>query len=123
MQQIFRVERQVWRGKDSKPSREIVYGLTSLHKEEAGPAQLLALNRGHWSVENKSHYVRDVTFGEDLSQNRCGSGPAVLASLRNTAISVIKLAGGVSIAAALRTLGRDSKKALRAIGLDMRAVT
>lgn len=73
LQQIFRIERQVWRGKDSKPSREIAYGLTSLRKEQADPAQLLALNRGHWSVENKSHYVRDVTFAEDLSRNRSGA--------------------------------------------------
>ena len=95
VRQVFRIDRQVWRGKDLKPSREVVYGLTSLRKEKAGPAQLLALNRGHWSVENKSHYVRDVTFGEDLSQHRCGNAPAVLASLRNTAISIIKLAGGI----------------------------
>lgn len=120
VRQVFRIERQVWRGKDLKPSREVVYGLTSLRKEKAGPAQLLALNRGHWSVENKSHYVRDVTFGEDLSQHRCGNAPAVLASLRNTAISLIKLAGGISIAGALRTIGRDAEKALRAVGLDRR---
>jgi hypothetical protein len=49
VQQIFRIERQVWRGKASEASLEIVYGLTSLRKEQAGPAQLLALNRGHWS--------------------------------------------------------------------------
>jgi hypothetical protein len=74
-------------------------------------------------VENKSHYVRDVTFGEDLSQHRCSHGPAVLASLRNAAISTIKLAGGVSIARELRTIGRDVEKALRAVGLEMGTVT
>ena len=113
----------MWRGKDSEPSQEVVYGLTSLSKEQADCRQLLVLNRGHWSIENKSHYIRDVTFGEDLSQHRRGNAPAVLASLRNTAISLIKLAGGVSVASAIRTVGRDATKALRAIGLDMSAVT
>jgi predicted transposase YbfD/YdcC len=45
----------------------VVYGVTSLPPERATPARLLELVRGHWAIENKSHWVRDVTFDEDRS--------------------------------------------------------
>ena len=54
---------------------EVVYGVTSLSSERATPGRVLDLVRGHWSIENKSHWVRDVTFDEDRSQVRCGSIP------------------------------------------------
>jgi predicted transposase YbfD/YdcC len=50
--------------------------------------RLLELNRRHWSIENRSHYVRDVTFDGDRSRIRIGHGPAVMASLRNFAIAL-----------------------------------
>ena len=70
--------------------------------ERADARRLLGLLRGHWGIENKVHYVRDVTFDEDRSQVRTGSAPQVMATLRNTAISLLRLSGATSIAAALR---------------------
>lgn len=47
--------------------------------------------RGHWSIENKVHWVRDVTYDEDRSQTRTGTGPQVMAALRNAAIGAPRL--------------------------------
>jgi predicted transposase YbfD/YdcC len=59
----------------------------------AGPERLLRLICGHWCIENRLHYVRDVSFGEDASQVRCGTAPQVLAALRNAAIGMVRDAG------------------------------
>ena len=64
----------------------MVYLITSLSPEKADAQRLLSLNRGHWEIENRVHWVRDVDFAEDLSQIRTGSGPRMMATLRNLAI-------------------------------------
>jgi hypothetical protein len=66
-------------------------------------------------VENKLHWVRDVTFDEDRSQIRTGTGPRVMASLRNLAITVLRLAGFTNIAAALRHHARRSDRPLKTL--------
>ena len=63
---------------------------------------MLAYNRGHWGIENRSHYVRDVTFGEDASQIQKGHAPQILAGLRNGLIAAMRAEGVKNIAAALR---------------------
>jgi hypothetical protein len=68
------------------------YAITDLRVHQAKPAQLATAIRGHWSIENKLHWVRDVTY-EDCSQIRTGIGPQVKAALRNAAINVLRLAG------------------------------
>jgi len=96
----------------------VVYGVTS-HTGTATAAaeKLLRLVRGHWTIENRLHWVRDVTFDEDRSQTRKGNGPQVMATLRNLAISVLRLAGADSIAKAIRWCGRRVESCLRLIGL------
>jgi predicted transposase YbfD/YdcC len=96
---------------------EVAYGVSSLAQEKASPADLLQYVRGHWGIENRLHWVRDVTFDEDRSQVRRGSRPQMMASLRNIAISLLRMAGAKNIAAATRHLGRRSDKALRLLGL------
>ena len=95
----------------------MVHGVTSLTEQKASPADLLQLNRGQWEIENRLHWVRDVTFDEDRSQVRRGNGPQVMASLRNLAISLLRMAGAPNIASATRHLGRRTEKALRLLGL------
>ena len=56
-----------------------------------------------------------VTFAEDLSQVRTGAGPAVMATLRNLAISVHRLAGSANVAAASRHVARHPARALRLV--------
>jgi hypothetical protein len=98
--QVGRLERTVAAG--GEVTVEVQYLITSVPRERAGAAALLGWARGHWGVENRLHYVRDVTMGEDANRTRSGSGPQVLAALRNLAISKLRLEGVPNIAAALR---------------------
>ena len=70
--------------------------LTSLSPEEASAADLLELCRRHWTIENKSNYVRDVTFGEDASQVRNGPLPQIMAGFRNTVICALRRLGAIN---------------------------
>lgn len=102
-----------------KSRSETVYGLSSLKPERANPARLLALSRNHWTIENRLHWVRDVTFDEDRSRVRTGAGAQIMASLRNLAISLLRMAGARYIAPALRRCARFDSHALRLIGLRL----
>ncbi|MBP8985054.1 MAG: transposase, partial [Syntrophobacterales bacterium] len=97
-------------------NQETAYLITSLSPERADPEKLLSLNRGHWGIENKSHYVRDVTFDEDRSQVRTQSGPRVMATLRNLAINLLRLRGHKNIAQAIRSLVAKPYRVLSLIG-------
>ena len=83
-------------------SVEIVYAVTSLDYRAADPGLLAAWIRRHWAIENAVHHVRDVTQGEDASRIRTGSGPQVMAALRNTALNLARLDGHANIARAQR---------------------
>ena len=85
-------------------------------RHQATPAQLAAWIRGHWQIE-ALHHIRDVTYGEDASQVRTGSGPQVMATLRNLTIGILKPAGHTSIAAACRHHARDATRTLTTLGL------
>jgi predicted transposase YbfD/YdcC len=117
--QVFQLERQVTRKKTGKERDEVVYGVSSLGPERATPSQLLALVRGQWQIENRSHWVRDVTFDEDRSQVRCGSIPQVMAALRNTTIGLLRTAGYANIAAACRRFAAQPDLALALIGIPL----
>lgn len=122
MGQVFRIRRtttdlegNVVKGRQS--TQETVYGVTSLSPQQATPAQVLTYNRGHWEIENRLHYVRDVAYDEDRSQVRRGRRPHAMATLRNVAISLLRLGGVENIAAATRYLGRQAERPLRLLGL------
>ena len=91
---------------------ETVYAITDLSVEQASPAELADAIRAHWGIENRLHWIRDVTFAEDLSQIRTGHGPAVMATLRNLAISLHRLTGAANIAAACRHVSRHPNRVL-----------
>jgi hypothetical protein len=93
-----------------------VYAVTSLTFAQVSTARLTDLLRGHWAIENGLHYVRDVTFAEDRSQVRAGSGPQAMACLRNPVIGVLSRAGPVNLAAALRHHSRDPHRPLATLG-------
>ena len=76
-----------------KKTVETVYAITSLNPEQAGPAELLALSRAHWGIENTLHYVRDVTCREDQARAHAGNAPQVLAAFRNTVLTLIRRLG------------------------------
>lgn len=74
----------------------------SLGHVEAPVAMLARWVQRRWGIENKLHWVRDVVFGEDASLIRTGVGPRVMATLRNTAISLLHLIGRKDIEPAQR---------------------
>ena len=117
--QVFRLERHVILKKTGEVREEVVAGVTSLTRERADAARLLALVRGHWSIENRSHWVRDVTFDEDRSQVRCGNIPQVMAALRNTVVGLMRWAGHTNIAAACRRFAAQPQAALHLIGITL----
>jgi hypothetical protein len=111
-------ERETSKLDGSSLRRDVVYGLTSRRgtgKKEAG--QILVLERGHWIIENGLHWVRDVTYDEDRSQVRKRNGPRVMAALRNTAISILRLAGARYIAKAIRWCAGHVEDCQRLVGL------
>lgn len=71
--------------------------------------------RGHWGIEDRLHYVRDVTYDEDRSQIRTANGPRVMASLRNLAITAARLTGATNIAASTRHQARRPDRPLHMI--------
>jgi predicted transposase YbfD/YdcC len=117
--QVFQLERQVIIKKTGEVREEVVAGVTSLAPERANATRLLALVRGHWSIENRSHWVRDVTFDEDRSQVRCGNIPQVMAALRNTVVGLMRWAGYTNMAATCRRFAAQPQAALHLIGIAL----
>lgn len=112
VKQVFRLERERTIVKTGKKSVEVVFGVTSRSAADLSPADLLAVNRGHWGIE-ALHHVRDRTFDEDRSQIRKKNGPRVMAGLRNFVISLFRLMNITNIAEAGRHFAAKSSLSLR----------
>ena len=114
VQQVCEVRRRV----EQKGERvtETRYVITSLGTG-VGAGRLLKYVRGHWGIENRLHYVRDVTLGEDASRVRRGSAPQVMAILRNVVLGLLRSGGESNIAAAIRRIGWAPGQALAILGL------
>lgn len=113
-QQVVKVES--WRAVKGKVSSQVRYAITSLGTQTPA-ASLLSLIRGHWGIENRLHYVRDVTMGEDSSQVRTDSAPQMMAAVRNLVVSIFRMCGEKNIAAAIRKIGWKPYGALQLLGL------
>jgi predicted transposase YbfD/YdcC len=113
--QVCKVERRATRR--GTTTGEVRYAITSLD-ERTGPAALLRQVRGHWGIENRLHYVRDVTSGEDASRVRSGAAPEVMAGLRNAVLAILRDAGHTNIAAGVRETAWQPGAALRLLGLS-----
>ena len=111
--QVVRVERE--RRIGGETTVEVAYFVTSLGRDRADAARLGALIRGHWGIENRLHYVRDVTLGEDASRVRSGSSPQILAALRNAVIHLLDGVEAPSKAAATRRLAAHPDEAVQLI--------
>jgi predicted transposase YbfD/YdcC len=105
--QAFMVERHSVEKKTGDSSLDIAYGITSRIPEQAGPQQVLKVNRGHWTIENSCHYILDWNYDEDRSRIRTGYGPENISRLRRFAIGVIKSKGARSVAQKMRQLDRN----------------
>ena len=114
--QVFRIHRQVTHLKSGKVTEETAYGVTSLTREQASAERLLSLVRAHWHIENKLHYIRDVTYDEDRSQVRTGNGPRAMCSLRNLAIALIRSCGWPGIPSGNRHYAAHPRKLIALLG-------
>ena len=116
VQQVVRRECERIMLKTGVVTRSVTYGVTSLAPRAAPPRQVEGLWRGHWTIENRTHYVRDVTMGEDAGQAYRGSTPHALAALRNGILTLLRSRGWTNIADALRTYAASLVEALKLIG-------
>jgi predicted transposase YbfD/YdcC len=103
--------------KTGKVSRTVTYGLTSLSPERASVKQLEQFWRGHWTIENCVHYVRDETLGEDRCQVHSGATAQALAALRNGIMNAVRQRGWKNMAAAIRYFGSSPKRAFELVGV------
>ncbi len=118
--QVFRLERQRLTTTTGKQEREVVYGLTSLTAAQASAAQVLALSRAHWGIENGLHYRRDVAFHEDVTRQTQGQAGRVMAALNNLVIGLLRQAGYTNLAAARRRCAADLQLSLTLLAAPSR---
>jgi predicted transposase YbfD/YdcC len=105
--QAFVIERHTVTKKTGKTSTETVYGITSHTQATAQAADVLAFNRGHWTIENGCHYTLDWNWDEDRCTIRTGHGPANITTLRRFAIGTIKAKSRDTVAATIQRLARN----------------
>ena len=105
--------------KSKKQSTEVSYAVTSATHEQASVQQLAMFWREHWTIENKSHYVRDETLGEDRAQIHVGHAPHALAVLRNGLLTALRSRGWTSIPDALRACEAPTAQAFALLGIPI----
>ena len=121
LQQVLRIERHVTNKKTGHTTCDVDFGITSLSAERADAQRLAGLVRGHWGIENRLHWVRDVTLHEDASHVRSGQAPQTMAALRNTTVGLIRLLGFNGIAPTLRHFAAHPAKAVAVLALPSTA--
>jgi len=119
VKQVLLLERHVFDLAWKPVSVEAVLGITSLSDLQAGPERIAGFVRGEWAIENRDHYVRDVTLGEDRCRVRTGSMPSVLAVMRSYTIGALRLLGFTNIAEGTRWARDSFEHPLIALGLTM----
>ena len=107
LERAYRIERT--RTVRGKRTVEVVHGITSL---KVGAAELLALTRAHWGIENGLYYVRDFTFGEDQCRVREGTGPEALACARNVTIHILRTQGFTNMKAGVEHFSERRTEAM-----------
>lgn len=114
--QVMRRRYERIKVKTGEVSTATTYGITSLPHTKASASDLERLWRGHWTIENRVHHVRDVTMGEDANQTHTSNAPHVLAALRNAVLNLFRQEGWNNIADAFRYHNASVDRALDLIG-------
>jgi predicted transposase YbfD/YdcC len=112
LEQVMQITRTVTKTSTGETRTEKVYAITSLPPERGSPEALLEANRGHWTIENSVHWVRDVTLGEDACAVHKDRSSQTLVALRNAVLALVRLAGFTCVAEAIR---RYSARPIRAV--------
>lgn len=105
--QVFRIRRDTFDHMGNRLSKEVVHGVTSLTALQAGPDVIARFIRLHWGIENKIHWVRDVVYREDDQHAYAGTGAQVMATLRNLALGLLRLAGVTQITRTLQRIAAN----------------
>ena len=109
--QVFMIRRRI---KEKCEERiEIVYGMTSVPRKSADAKRVLELNRKHWFIENRFHYRRDVTLGEDASQVRTHGAPEGVAALNGGILALMDFIGVKNVAKQMRHFYAQPREALQ----------
>jgi hypothetical protein len=111
------VQRETWNRQPGAHSIEDAYLIGSMDTRQYGPEVFLKINRAHWGIENRLHYVKDVSMGEDACRVRTKSSPQILAGVRNAVLGVLRRDGWTNIAEALRHLAAHTRKAFKLLGI------
>jgi hypothetical protein len=109
--QIFQIRRLVT--EKEKQREEMVYGFTNLPRKKANARRLLVLIQHHWWVENRLHYRRDVTLGEDACQVRVKGAPQTLAALNGGILAFMDWLGVSNVASQMRHFAAQPQEALQ----------
>lgn len=109
--QVFRIRRRITDGQ--KEREETVYGLTNLPPRKANAKRLLALQQAHWHIENRLHYRRDVTLGEDACQVHQAGAPEALAALNGGVLALMDWLGVTNVASQMRHFCAHPEEALQ----------
>lgn len=88
-EQVFKLERRFIFPKTGEVEEQVVYGITSLTREEVSPHRLLQMTRSYWGIENGLHYRRDVTLHEDRTRMTRKTAARVMACLNNLVLSLL----------------------------------
>ncbi len=94
---------------------QTVYGLTNLTPQHASAARLLEIIQRHWRIENRLHWRRDVTLGEDHCQVRKGAAPLVLAALNSVVLALFDFLGVRNVPQRMRRLDALPAQAVRLV--------
>lgn len=113
---VVRRTRIVLHTRSKRQSATSEYLVTSLSRSQVSLAQIERIRRGHWTIENKTHYVRDVTFGEDRCQVWAGNAPQALAALRNAITALLRTEGWSCIPNGFAYYAASLQKNLQTIG-------
>ena len=117
VERVFRIDRVRIINKTGKKSDVREYGITSLTEKQADDKMLLEIIRGHWTIENRVHYVRDMAFDEDRSQVRTGNGPRVMAIIRNLVMNILRMLGVANITQCLRENALNHARIFEMLGM------
>lgn len=115
--QVFLIRRDVFDLDGSRVRKQYVHGVTSQAAAKSAPDVIAGQVRDHWTVENRVHYVRDVTWREDANRAYTGDAPRMMAALRNLALSVLNHHGTTKIKATLQRLERNPEQAIALLNL------
>jgi hypothetical protein len=111
------VERETWNRQPDSHSVERAYLIGSMDARQYGPEVFLKINRAHGGIENRLHYVKDVSMGEDACRVRTKAAPQILAGVRNAVLGLFRRDGWNNIAEALRHHAVKISKAFKLIGI------